>query len=50
MIVIEADSLLATKFVLAYQVCDTTKLCAQAKVQVSLALAVLNTGTPGGIG
>jgi hypothetical protein len=50
MIVIEVDSLLPAKFVLAYQVCDTTKLCAQAKVQVTMALAVLNTGTLGGIG
>jgi hypothetical protein len=47
MVRVEVDSTVARSFTFVYQVCDTTKLCAQAKVQVTMALAILGGGPAG---
>jgi hypothetical protein len=44
---VRVDSTVATSFTFIYQVCDTTKLCAQAKVRVTLALSILSGGAAG---
>jgi hypothetical protein len=41
---VRVNAAVAKSFTFVYQVCDTTNLCAQAKVRVTMALSILNIG------